>query len=282
MLNAKSRALLNRYTLASRVLSPASGERLTRKAGQSVEFYDFRPYQAGDELRYVDWKVYGRTGRLYTRLYQAEQNIRVHILLDTSSSMSIGNKVEYAKVLAKLLIYSAKRSVSTHIHLLDGSNRLAKKAVDIPSIWSFVENAPNLTKLPVGAIRDFALTGSNSRGLVLIISDFFDETPLQKALITLKKRGFDASFLQIVSQADLEPKLEQFEVTDIESNKKLLVGPREIIAYRQTLQTFLKQIHQSILQAGFRHVLLKVTETKSALEQEALAALIRGRVLVKQ
>ena len=282
MLKVKSRALLNRYTLASRVLNPASGERLTRKAGQSVEFYDFRPYQAGDELRYVDWKVFGRTGRLYTRLYQAEQNIRVHILLDTSSSMSIGNKVEYAKVLAKLLIYSAKRSVSTHIHLLNGSNRSAKKAIDIPSIWSFVENAPNLTKFPVEAIRDFALTDSNSRGLVLIISDFFDETPLQKALVVLKKRGFDASFLQIISQTDLEPKLGQFEVTDIESNKKLLVGPQEIIAYRQTLQTFLKQIHQSILQAGFRHILLKVTETKSALEQEALAALIRGRVLVKQ
>ena len=73
MLTARSRALLDRYSLASRALSAVSGERASREPGQGVEFHDFRPYQPGDELRYVDWRVYARTGRLYTRLHQAER-----------------------------------------------------------------------------------------------------------------------------------------------------------------------------------------------------------------
>ena len=123
MISPRSRALLERYTLASRTLSRSSGERLASEAGQSVEFHDFRPYGPGDELRYVDWKVYGRTGRLYTRLYQAERNIAVHILLDTSPSMTLGNKLPYARVVAQLLSYAAQGS-----------------AAQIPPLWGASES----------------------------------------------------------------------------------------------------------------------------------------------
>src|SRR5690606_18899675 len=97
MLSARSRAMLDRYGLASRALRHQSGERSSRAAGQSVEFHDFRPYQPGDELRYVDWRVYARTGRLYTRLYQADRAVRLHLLLDTSGSMSVGRKADFAR-----------------------------------------------------------------------------------------------------------------------------------------------------------------------------------------
>src|SRR5690554_7361461 len=107
MLTARSRALLDRYSLASRALSAVSGERSSREPGQSVEFHDFRPYQPGDELRYVDWRVYARTGRLYTRLYEAERAVKLHLVLDNSASMSIGLKAEYARTLVQLLSYVA-------------------------------------------------------------------------------------------------------------------------------------------------------------------------------
>ena len=282
MLSAKRRILLDRYTLASRVLSQKSGERLMREAGQSVEFYDFRPYQAGDELRYVDWKVYGRTGKLYTRLYQAERNIRVYILLDTSLSMSIGNKAKYAKVLAELLTYSSKRSIGTYVYLFNGSNQSVKKVADIPKVWSFIQDAPQLTESPVKAIKNFALVNKHGRGLVLIISDLFDESPLQKALVALKARGFDVSFLHVMSRADLEPKIGQFEVIDAESNEKMAVGPKEIIAYQEAVQNFLNTTRQSILKVGFRYVLLKTTETTASLEQLAFTNLIQKRILIKR
>ncbi len=80
-----------------------SGERLATEPGQSVEFHDFRPYQSGDELRYVDWRVYARTGRLYTRLHRAERAIHVHVVLDTSRSMQMGAKEDFARSLANLI-----------------------------------------------------------------------------------------------------------------------------------------------------------------------------------
>ena len=282
MLSAKSRALLDRYTLASHALSQEFGERLMREAGQSVEFYDFRPYQAGDELRYVDWKVYGRTGRLYTRLHQAERSIRVYILLDTSLSMSIGGKGEYAKTLAQLLTYSARQSIGAYVYLFDGSNQSAKKVADIPKAWSFIQNAPQLTQSSAKAIKNFALANKHGLGLVLIISDLFDETPLQKSLVALKARGFDVSFLHVMSKADLEPKIGQFEVIDIESKEKVIVGPKEIIAYRRTVQAFLKGVRQNILKAGFKYVLFKADKSNISLEHIAITSLVQKRILIKR
>ena len=66
-LSAEVRALLSRYAPAPQVLGAFSGERLVREAGSSLEFFDVRPYGAGDELRYVDWKAYARTGKLWSR-----------------------------------------------------------------------------------------------------------------------------------------------------------------------------------------------------------------------
>src|SRR5690606_30454896 len=97
VLSARSRALLDRYAPSSRALAAVSGERSSRDPGQGVEFLDFRPYQPGDELRYADWRAYARTGRLYTRLYQAERAVRLHLVVDDSASMSVGGKRAYAR-----------------------------------------------------------------------------------------------------------------------------------------------------------------------------------------
>lgn len=279
MFDNRAKSLLNQYHLASKTFSQLTGERLLATAGQSNEFYDFRPYQAGDELRHVDWKAYGRTGRLYTRIYQAERNIRVHILLDTSASMQLGGKLEQAKTLAKILSYTAKHSTGTQVHLFDGSSSPnIKKAANIYQAWDFIDKASITTAVPTKAIKNFAL--NNNRGLVLIISDLLDKNPLQETLVTLKRSGFDASFLQIMSQADLEPQAGHFEIVDIESQEKLLIGPREINAYKQAVQDFLSEIRQSVLHTGFRQVLFKVAETPFSLKQ-TISALVRKRILIR-
>ena len=102
-----TRALLSRYTLAPRALQTFSGERLSREAGGSLEFFDTRPYGVGDELRYVDWKAYARTGRLVTRLFQAERTAALRVLIDTSPSMRVGGKLGAAQRVAALLVYAA-------------------------------------------------------------------------------------------------------------------------------------------------------------------------------
>src|ERR1051326_1434236 len=85
------------------------GERRSKKRGQSVEFADYRNYVTGDDLRYLDWNLFGRLERLFLKMYEEEEELRVTIFLDTSESMSFGNpaKIEYAKKIAAALGYIA-------------------------------------------------------------------------------------------------------------------------------------------------------------------------------
>lgn len=289
MISERSRAMLDKYALASRALSRQSGERIATEAGQSVEFHDFRPYQPGDELRYVDWRVYGRTGKLFTRLFQAERNIAVYILLDTSPSMALGGKADYSRTLAELLAYAAHRDAVSQIHLFDGSHSpLARGRAHVPAAWSFIDAAPVLEgagHTPSSAIQHFALSAGHRSGpgLALIISDLFDANSLQTALAALRYRSFDASFLQVMSAGDLEPESSQLEIVDAESGDRLIVGPAEVRAYREAVGRFVTRTRTTILQAGFRHLLLKVdAQAKPAVEQGAFAALLRAGILVKR
>ncbi|HLU83749.1 MAG TPA: DUF58 domain-containing protein [Trueperaceae bacterium] len=307
-MSARSRAMLDRYGLSSRALSHQSGERSSREPGQSVEFHDFRPYQPGDELRYVDWRVYARTGRLYTRLYQADRAVRLHLLLDTSGSMSVGRKADFARILVQLLGYVAQRDAPTQLHLLDGrSSRQAQGMVGMRETWRFVDEAPVMAGSQPGALtglKQFALSLPAVRGqaLVIVVSDLFEEAPIQPALTALRARGVDAAFLQVVAADDLEPPDGLLELNDAESSSKLPVGSDEVRAYREEVRRYLDRTRTAILRAGFKHVLLKValpveqaarqgnrpipgTLTRDAtddVERSAFSSLVRASVLVKR
>ena len=290
MISNHSRAILDRYALASAALSQRSGERTASEAGQSVEFRDFRPYQAGDELRYVDWKVYARTGRLYTRLYQAERTVALHIVLDTSLSMSLGYKAIYARSLAQLLSYVAQRDSVSQVHLFDGSSNTPQQGRNtIAQTWAFIEKAggekPEGNTQPVAALKDFALRTrfKAGAGLALIISDLFDEASLQPALAALRARGLDASFLQVMAEQDLNPDEGRLELVDLETQEKLLVTPEEVRNYKRAVQSFVARTRSAIMGAGFRHVLLRAgAGEQDSIERSAFAALVKAGILVKR
>src|SRR5947208_10259217 len=91
-------ALLSRRTFRGRV----RGERRSPRRGHSVEFCDYRAYGVGDDLRYVDWNIYGRLDRLHVKLFVDEEDLCLHLLLDASASMDFGapTKLEYGARLA--------------------------------------------------------------------------------------------------------------------------------------------------------------------------------------
>ena len=91
-------ALLSRRAFRGRV----KGERRSPRKGISVEFSDYRPYGIGDDLRYVDWNIYGRLDRLYVKLFVDEEDLCLNLLLDASASMSFGapSKLAYGARLA--------------------------------------------------------------------------------------------------------------------------------------------------------------------------------------
>ncbi|HAV62892.1 MAG TPA: DUF58 domain-containing protein, partial [Verrucomicrobiales bacterium] len=94
---------------ARRAKSSAKGERRSRARGQSVEFADHRNYVLGDDLRYLDWNLYGRLDRLFLKLYEEERELPVTIFLDCSESMSFGEprKFDFARQVAAAVGYVA-------------------------------------------------------------------------------------------------------------------------------------------------------------------------------
>jgi hypothetical protein len=84
-------------------------ERVSRKAGAGIEFADHRDYAAGDDFRYLDWNVYGRSSKLLVRLFEEEEDLHVYLLLDASASMGTGRppKIAYAMQIAAALGYVA-------------------------------------------------------------------------------------------------------------------------------------------------------------------------------
>src|SRR5438034_7144171 len=94
-------ALLSRRTFRGRV----RGERRSPRRGHSVEFCDYRAYGVGDDLRYVDWNIYGRLDRLHVKLFVDEEDLCLHLLIDASASMGFGvpSKLEYGTRVAAAL-----------------------------------------------------------------------------------------------------------------------------------------------------------------------------------
>lgn len=101
------------------------GERRSKRRGRSVEFDDFRPYVAGDDLRHIDWNVFARFDRFFIKLFQAEEDLTVHVVLDVSASMLAGtpSKLVAAARLAAALSYVA----------LVNNNRLLVSAIGLPT-----------------------------------------------------------------------------------------------------------------------------------------------------
>lgn len=309
MISAAGRRALDRYALAAREMSAASGDRSARETGSSVEFQDFRSYQPGDELRAVDWRAYARSRRLVTRLYRAERTIDVHVVLDVSPSMGLAGKLDYARIVAELVSYVGQRDAITRVHTTAGAaSPVAQGRVGLARAWGLLEESLPVAggPGPVEGVRSFALALPKVRGaaLAVVISDLFDPQPWRPALVALRARGLDAAFLQVVSEDDLHPPEGRFEVVDVESDERRTVGPEEVRAYRAAVQAFLRRTRSALAQAGFGHVLLRVPAGVDAVaptaarrspasgraartaaaapdaERTALAALRRARVLV--
>ncbi|MFO8149618.1 MAG: DUF58 domain-containing protein [Trueperaceae bacterium] len=309
MISAAGRRALDRYALAAREMSAASGDRSARETGSSVEFQDFRSYQPGDELRAVDWRAYARSRRLVTRLYRAERTIDVHVVLDVSPSMGLAGKLDYGRIVAELVSYVGQRDAITRVHTTAGAaSPVAQGRVGLARAWGLLEESLPVAggPGPVEGVRSFALALPKVRGaaLAVVISDLFDPQPWRPALVALRARGLDAAFLQVVSEDDLHPPEGRFEVVDVESDERRTVGPEEVRAYRAAVQAFLRRTRSALAQAGFGHVLLRVPAGVDAVaptaarrspasgraartaaaapdaERTALAALRRARVLV--
>ena len=126
------------------------GERRSKRRGRSVEFDDFRPYVAGDDLRHIDWNVYARLDRFFLKLFQEEEDLTVHVVIDASASMLAGQPSK--------LFAAARLAVALSYVALINNNRLLVSAIGLPGC----ENEAGTPVGPGGLVRLEPLRGRSS------------------------------------------------------------------------------------------------------------------------
>jgi uncharacterized protein (DUF58 family) len=186
----------------------------SRKLGSGLEFADHRPYAPGDDLRLLDWNLFGRVEKLYTKLYRKEEDRNLFFLLDVSASMGVEQeKIVYAKKLAAALAYIGLYEMD-RVFLHGFSEGVTVSHPVLRGRKAVVEALMFFSRLQAKGKTDFAKTSRDfcsnhggKEGMVLILSDFMDLDGCIPGLDVLLQKGFEVLAIHIVTPAEQNPDL---------------------------------------------------------------------------
>jgi len=271
-LDLRALAALSRLRFAPRhrIEGSYSGKHQSRAQGGSGEFVDYREYTAGEDLRRLDWKVLGRTGRAYLRVYQEETNLVCTLVLDSSDSMrfgdapplrhgSEGTKLEYVQLLATALSHLIGRQ-QDQVGLALVADGLAGfyppggtpgHVARLLDAIEDLETAP-VTRLGQG-LRDL-FRRLSQRGVLVVLSDFLveDLDDVFSALRLFRHRQFEVILLQIVHPDEERlPEGTAYRFVGLEKDGSVDASPREIRElYQERFEAHVAEVRSMALSIG--------------------------------
>lgn len=235
-------------------------ERRSRKLGSSLEFADHRNYSAGDDLRNVDWNIYGRLDKLFLKLFEEEEDLPIHLLLDVSASMRWvprgstadrplrPSKLNLARQIAGALAYiglAGSDRVNLHYFSAELGPELGagRGRAHYHRACEFLAQPPP-ADAPTDLARSFQAFGRRAKqgGLAIVLSDFFDPKGYEEALGSLLYRRFEVQLVHLLDPADLHPRLQgDVRLTDPESAQVYEVTVNDALAraYEREINGFL-------------------------------------------
>lgn len=255
--------------------------------GFSVEFAEHREYVPGDDLRHVDWKVYGKSDRFYVKQYEEETNFACHLVVDASDSMSyrskdaVWSKLEFAKHVAAALAYVVIQQQDAAGLVLFGHDvrefvKASSQASHLRHMHHLLEHATPSGETSLGPVLHDLAERIRKRGLIIVLSDFFDDPEtLLMGLKHLRHRRHDVSLLQIVDPAEIDfPFEEPTLFKGLELPQEVMSEPRSIRrAYRQEFQSFLKTVEHQARDLGMEYGLVRTDQPLDV----ALSAFLQNR-----
>ena len=268
-------------------IGQTKGERRSKKRGSSVEFADFRDYSMGDDLRYVDWRAYARLDKLFVKLFIEEEDLSVHLLIDTSKSMDFGSpmtKAVYARRAAAALGYVAL-SEYDRVSVAAFSGELGKlmppqrgKGGLIPFFRHLEERTPVGGGTNFGdALSKYSAQVRNA-GIAIVISDFFDDTYM-RGLKALMSRRMQIVLLHVMDPEELEPTLTgDLRLIDSETgeHREVSMSPHVIAQYKAHVTEFCDGLKSTASKYGMDYVR---TSTDIPMETVMLQYLRRSGLL---
>jgi uncharacterized protein (DUF58 family) len=212
--------------------------------GISVEFAQHRPYVPGDDIRHVDWKVFGKTDKIYLKQYQEETNLNLLCIVDASESMnysSIGHgkerwsKYDHATAIAASLSYMAiQQQDSVGLAVFDQDLKHFIKPSNAPAQWKILTReltlVPQLKKTHTGRILDQLAEKLTHRSLIVLLSDFFDDLDsIRKGLRHLRYKKHEVIAMQVMDPEEIEFPFEDTTLfKGFEEAGELLTEPRAL------------------------------------------------------
>ena len=240
------------------------GERKSKRRGSSVEFAEHRNYTFGDDLRHIDWNVYGRLDKLFLKLFHEEEDLHVYTLLDTSQSMDFGTptKLRYGKQVAaalafiglvnhdRVLMDTFSAQLDQGLHGIRGRSQMWRIVQYLEHLQP--EGSSNLT----AAAREFAIRHSG-KGVVVVISDFLDKKGYQEALRYLLARNMDIYVVHVLSQEEVTPELVgDLRLVDAEDGEaaEITISAPLLKRYKDTLNAFVGGLKEWCTNRGITYI----------------------------
>lgn len=276
-----------------------AGEHRSRRRGSSPEFADFKAYSQGDDFRRIDWNIYSRLGSLFVRLSEVTTELPVHLLLDSSASMTWSGapqrpqKFTVARQLTGVLGYLGLQRFD-RISITPFSDRFgpafgpAQGRSSIQPMLGYVGavRAGGITNLP-RMLEQYALERKRP-GFLLLISDLMSGEPdeLGQALRGLRARGWDVAILQILDPAELAPEeiaraieeRDAVDLLDLESGERLRLALTDDVVERcqAAIQHWLNEIDAICLREQVVRVQIDTGQPVTDLLRELTEAGVIG------
>jgi uncharacterized protein (DUF58 family) len=266
-----------RRRLSVRARSGSGGERVASRRGSSAEFLEHRPYAAGDDLRRMDWLAFARTGAPVLKLFRAEEDVVVRLVVDASGSLDFGDppKLLVAKRLAAAIGYMALAS-SERAQVLTAGEGLVRvrepvrgrgalaallrelDEVTVPSLAGEASRGTDLARAIDGAVLR-----AERPGMLVVTSDFFDPGRFDDALGRAAAAGHDVALVQVLAPEEIEPPWDgDLALEDAESGTTLDVtlDDRAAEAYRERLEGLFAMLRATAKRLRAPYVRVKTDE----------------------
>jgi uncharacterized protein (DUF58 family) len=263
---------LESLTLAGRRIPSgrAAGQWRSRASGSSVEFSDYRTYAPGDEFRRIDWNAYARLERLFVRLYRAEEDLTLTLILDASASMDWGrpSKARFAAQLCGALAYIALQSgdrvsiaccrdggVGERLEGLRGEGAAW-------TAWRLLERLESHGATDLNAGLSSSARHLRGSGMTVVVSDLFSPTGYQQGADALLGRRQDVLLLHVLAPDELAPSADlvgEWQLVDSEpaSAVEASITPGVLRSYRRLLQTFTQEAADFCRRRGITYLQLR-------------------------
>ncbi len=252
--------LVSRKIISGRL----KGDRKSKRRGSSVEFAEHRNYTVGDDLRHIDWNVYGRLDKLFLKLFLEEEDLHIHTLLDTSLSMDFGEptKLHYGKQIAAALAFiglvnNDRLILETFSTRLEAGIPSIRGRSQMHRIVHYLDRlAPSGESNLTTAARDFAIRHSG-KGIVVVISDFLDKNGYEAAFRYLLARNMDIYVIHVLSREEVEPELVgDLKLVDCEDGDEaeITVSAPLLKRYKDNLNAFVGGLKEWCTRRGMTYI----------------------------